>query len=835
MKKFLLSIFAVLFAFAGVQAEEYTYTFSAKQFTANGTKTLGNVDWTLAGDGGYWGYTETKGQQFGSGALPYKSMTFSTSGISGTITKIVVNTSGASDIAATARVTVGGADFGEVITLTKTATAYTFTGTASGDIVLSYTQTSSKAIYIKSISVTYTTAGGEGEGGGETPETPAAPTLPAACNFDDAMTVEITGIADGATAYYSLNDENNWIEGSSVEITETTTVYAKVVKDGLSSTVVNAIYTKNTPVTPPAEGEVVDVLNRELTGITKNNTSYSNWSDKTVSSSAVYAGQSAGGNDAIQLRSKNNNSGIVTTKSGGKAKKVAVVWQSSTSGGRTLNVYGKNTAYSTAADLYSTSTQGTLLGTIVCGTSTELVIEGDYEYIGMRSASDPMYLTSISITWDESAGVTPVVPNAPVLPASTTFEGSMLVEITGIAADATVYYTTDESNPATSATRVEYTEPFEITATTTVKAVAVNEVGASEMATATYTLFVVEETTGYYIKVVSAPADWSGKYLIVYEDGTDAYVFNGNDEVNGYVSAVTDGDVIKANSEIDAVAVTIAAMEGGYSISTVSGYMYKTAYSNGVDFGETAKAANTFEIAEDGVVITSGNNDDKTTFRYNKAVDQMRFRYYKSGQQPVQLYKYVEELPLYQTLTVSDAGYATLFLGFNARIPSAVEAYTVTTVNDGWVSLTQVKGVLPSNQGVIIKAPAGDYKFFNEATATADVTGNLLEGTLYNKNINEEAYVLGKVDDVVGLYKAKMTDGVWLNNANKAYLPASALTPAQQTAAFYGFDWDGTTGIDEVKGENGNVKGIYDLTGRKVENPAAPGIYIIDGVKVLVK
>ena len=43
------------------------------------------------------------------------------------------------------------------------------------------------------------------------------------------------------------------------------------------------------------------------------------------------------------------------------------------------------------------------------------------------------------------------------------------------------------------------------------------------------------------------------------------------------------------------------------------------------------------------------------------------------------------------------------------------------------------------------------------------------------------------------------------------------------------------TGISEVKGECGNVKGIYDLTGRKVENPAAPGIYIIDGVKVLVK
>ena len=42
------------------------------------------------------------------------------------------------------------------------------------------------------------------------------------------------------------------------------------------------------------------------------------------------------------------------------------------------------------------------------------------------------------------------------------------------------------------------------------------------------------------------------------------------------------------------------------------------------------------------------------------------------------------------------------------------------------------------------------------------------------------------------------------------------------------------TDIDEVKGENGNVKAIYDLTGRKVEVPTK-GIYIIDGKKVFVK
>ena len=45
----------------------------------------------------------------------------------------------------------------------------------------------------------------------------------------------------------------------------------------------------------------------------------------------------------------------------------------------------------------------------------------------------------------------------------------------------------------------------------------------------------------------------------------------------------------------------------------------------------------------------------------------------------------------------------------------------------------------------------------------------------------------------------------------------------------------GDTAIEEVKGENGEVKTIYDLTGRRVENITNAGIYIVNGKKVLVK
>ena len=152
-----------------------------------------------------------------------------------------------------------------------------------------------------------------------------------------------------------------------------------------------------------ASDEVVDVLNRALTGIT--GTNYASWTGKTSVSDAVYAGQSAGGNESIQLRSNNSNSGIVTTTSGGFVKKVVVTWNSNTSNGRTLNVYGSNTAYANPTDLYGDAS-GDKLGTIVCGTSTELVIDGDYEYVGLRSNSGAMYISEIQITWS-TGSVTP--------------------------------------------------------------------------------------------------------------------------------------------------------------------------------------------------------------------------------------------------------------------------------------------------------------------------------------------------------------------------------------------------------------------------------------------
>ena len=146
-----------------------------------------------------------------------------------------------------------------------------------------------------------------------------------------------------------------------------------------------------------------DNLTYNLIGIT--GTNYKDWTDISDQSDAVYAGNSAGGGESIQLRSNNSNSGIVSTTSGGNVKKISVTWADGTLDTRTLDIYGKNSAYTAASDLYASATRGTKIGSLVIGSSTTLTVEGDYEYIGLRSNSGAMYFDNIAIEW-ESGGTT---------------------------------------------------------------------------------------------------------------------------------------------------------------------------------------------------------------------------------------------------------------------------------------------------------------------------------------------------------------------------------------------------------------------------------------------
>lgn len=142
----------------------WEWTASKKVWDKNGSATLSgttDMEWTLAGDGGYWGVSNADlGLQFGSGKVPYKTMTLSSAfGASYGIDEIVVNASCAKDSDAKLQVSVGGKSLmcGEAtsVSLTSSAANYTFKSTEllAGEVSIKLTQTTKKAIYVKSISI----------------------------------------------------------------------------------------------------------------------------------------------------------------------------------------------------------------------------------------------------------------------------------------------------------------------------------------------------------------------------------------------------------------------------------------------------------------------------------------------------------------------------------------------------------------------------------------------------------------------------------------------------------------------------------------------------------
>ena len=224
----------------------------------------------------------------------------------------------------------------------------------------------------------------------------------------ETFTYSVANPVEGTNV--AISDNADWISTTVSGTTVTVTVAENTAEEARKGaiTVTYGDLTKQVAVSQdgkPAEGgptTVTDVLDRNFTGI-NDGAGYGNWSNKKGTSNAVYAGNSAGSNNSIQLRSDVSStkpaSGVVTTTSGGKVSKIKVTWNTATAAGRTLNVFGSNTAYTGPADLADTNKQGTKLGTIVKGTSTELTIAGDYKYIGFRSNSGAMYMEKVEITW----------------------------------------------------------------------------------------------------------------------------------------------------------------------------------------------------------------------------------------------------------------------------------------------------------------------------------------------------------------------------------------------------------------------------------------------------
>ena len=231
--------------------------------------------------------------------------------------------------------------------------------------------------------------------------------------------------------------------------------------------------------------ELTDVLtNANAVGNT--NTSYATYT-VTGTSGAEYNLQCAGGFGTIQLRSSNSNSGIVVTNSPGKVKSISVTFNTeNTATNRTVDVYASNKAFTAPTELYNvTSASGISKVTSFAYTDVETntfsyTFEGDYEFVGIRSNNNALYLASVTIVWETGS-----VESNVATPAITMEKGDYcyLAKITCATEGAAIYYTTDGQTPTASSTA--YTAPVELWGKTTVKAVAIKGGESSAVASAT--------------------------------------------------------------------------------------------------------------------------------------------------------------------------------------------------------------------------------------------------------------------------------------------------------------------------------------------------------------
>lgn len=208
----------------------------------------------------------------------------------------------------------------------------------------------------------------------------------------------------------------------------------------------------------------------------------------------------------------------------------------------------------------------------------------------------------------------------------------------------------------------------------------------------------------------------------------------------------------------------------------------------------------------------------------------------------------------YTPINITSAGYATMYLDTPVVIPKELEAYIITGVVETELVMQQVKGVLPARTGVVLRAPAGVYGLLHVHEALAEeMEGNLLSGTATDTCITAQKgyayYVLARKNGLVAMYHPTLTDGQFLNNANRAYL-------ALDLSNFGIFDEDIDTGDDGIQLSNGlrfNFSGttdialqpstispqpsplIYDLQGRRVYTLNSAGVYIVNGQKIIYK
>ncbi len=188
------------------------------------------------------------------------------------------------------------------------------------------------------------------------------------------------------------------------------------------------------------------------------------------------------------------------------------------------------------------------------------------------------------------------------------------------------------------------------------------------------------------------------------------------------------------------------------------------------------------------------------------------------------------------SVTVTSAEWATITTPatYAVSFDENTEVYIATAEESESIKLTKIDDA-PAMTPIVIHATAGAYTMTKIASATSDVSANILESAK-GTEVGDGAgnyYVLGILQsNVVGF--GKLASGVTLAKG-KAYIPGTALANIADFLPFVIGDDDETTTINAVDAAGmDDDTPVYNLAGQKVGKDYK-GVVIVNGRKVVRK
>ena len=192
-------------------------------------------------------------------------------------------------------------------------------------------------------------------------------------------------------------------------------------------------------------------------------------------------------------------------------------------------------------------------------------------------------------------------------PVITIAEGGA-VSIACETAGATIHYTVGDSPADPTEADAEFSA-VTLTDGQTIKAIAVAEgYKPSAVASKKYT---VGGATSYFVKVTTAPTDWSGKYLIVFGDNAHSYVDKKDLKSKNTNKLSIIDNKIESNETVNADMVEISKTTNGYKI-LLSDSKYLSVLASNACGSNTTGSVFTITLGTTGVSISGVDSKNAT-------------------------------------------------------------------------------------------------------------------------------------------------------------------------------------------------------------------------------